>query len=93
MSIRTASLALLAGITLAAPAAAIAEPVRAPVAVQAERTVAPAPAPAPAAPEEAASYADREAKSGQVASYEGGNVVIVLSSGAALVLLLILLII
>lgn len=88
MSIRTASLALLAGMTLAAPTAALAEPAR-PVAAQVERVT----APTPAAPAEASSYADREAQSKQVADYEGGNVVIVLSSGAALVLLLILLII
>jgi hypothetical protein len=90
MSLRTASLALLAGLTLAAPTAAYASPT-APAAAHVEKAAAPAPAPAPR--DQAANYADREAKSGQVADYEGGNVVIVLSGGTLLVLLLVLLLV
>src|SRR5262249_42853055 len=68
MSSRTASLALLAGLMCAAPAAALAAP--APPPAHAERTGAAspehaAPAPAPAAREDAARYADREARSGR----------------------------
>jgi CubicO group peptidase (beta-lactamase class C family) len=88
MSLRTASLTLLAGLTLAAPTAAHASPTT-PVAAHVEKAAAPAPAPR----EQAASYADREAKSGQVADYEGGNVVIVLSGGTLVVLLLVLLLV
>lgn len=90
MSLRTASLALLAGLTLAAPTAAYAAPT-VPAAAHVEKAAAPAPAPAPR--DQAANYADREAKSGQVSDYEGGNVVVVLSGGTLLVLLLIILLV
>ena len=94
MTLRTASLALAAGLTCAAPAVALAAPTvptHAPAA-HVERA-APATAPRPAASTDAARYADREAQSGQVSSYEGGSVVIVLSGGALLVLLLVVLLI
>src|SRR5689334_8185021 len=95
MSSRTASLALLAGLMCAAPAAALAAP--APTPAHAERTRAASPAhatpvPVPAAREDAARYADREARSGRVADYQGGSFVIVISGGALLVALLIALI-
>jgi hypothetical protein len=86
MSIRTASFALAAALTAAAPAAALASPP--PIAAHVERTT----APAPAATRDARSYADREARSGKVADYEGGNVVVVISGSALLVALLIVLI-
>ncbi|HWO20597.1 MAG TPA: hypothetical protein VNO30_17630 [Kofleriaceae bacterium] len=70
--------------------AASAAPTR-PTAAHVEKAAAPAPAPAPR--DQAASYADREAKSGQVADYEGGNVVVVLSGGALVVILLVLLLV
>lgn len=89
MKIRTASMALLAGLTFAAPTAAFAAPI-APTA-HVERT---ATAPAPAPQQAAASYADREAQSQQVADYEGGNTVVIgISGGALVVLLLVLLLI
>lgn len=94
MSLRTASLALAAGLTCAAPAIALAAPTaptHTPAAhvERAERAT----VPRPAASADAAQYADREAQSGQAASYEGGSVVIVLSGGALLVLLLVALLI
>ena len=86
MSIRTASFALLAGLTLAAPATAFAAPT-APIAQVEKSTTAPAPAPA----QDTQSYADREQADQKVADYEGGQVVIYFS-GAALVALILLLI-
>ena len=86
MSIRTASFALMAGLTLAAPLTAAAAPQ--PVAAQVERIT----APAPAAARDAAAYADREAKDKQVADYEGGNTIVIAMSGTAFVVLLLLLI-
>jgi hypothetical protein len=88
MSLRNASLALLAGLTLAAPSAAFATPER-PVIAQLERASVPAPAPQ----QDAASYAEREAQNQQVAEYEGGQAVIYISGGALVVLLLLLLLI
>jgi hypothetical protein len=85
MKIRTASMALLAGLTFAAPTAAFAGPTA--PAAQIERVAAPTQAPLHAT----ASYADREAQNQQVAEYEGGNTVVIGISGGALVVLLILL--
>ena len=86
MSIRTASFALIAGLTLAAPAAALADPK--PVAAQVEKT-----APAPAQQQDAAQYADREQTNKQVADYEGGQVIVYLSGAALVALILLLLLI
>jgi hypothetical protein len=86
MSIYTASFALLAGLTLAAPATAFAAPPE-PVAQVENKTT----APAPAQPQDTQSYADREQADKKVADYEGGQVVIYFS-GAALVVLILLLI-
>jgi hypothetical protein len=86
MSIRTASFALIAGLTLAAPATAFATPTE-PAVVQVEKTTAPAPAPQ----QDTQSYADREQADKKVADYEGGQVVIYMS-GAVLVALILLLI-
>ena len=85
MSIRTASFALLAGLTLAAPATAFAAPQT--EIVQVEKTT----APAPAQEQDTKSYAEREAADQKVANYEGGQVVVYFS-GAALVALILLLI-
>lgn len=85
MSVRTASLALLAGLTLAAPLTAEAAP--RPVPARVDRTTAPTPAPA----QDASRYADREAKDKQVADYEGGSVIVIAMSGTAFVALLLLL--
>lgn len=84
---RKASLALLAGLTLAAPTTALADVANRPVAVEVANTRAPTPAPA----QDVSSYADREQASKQAGEFEGGQVVIVFS-GAALVALLLLLI-
>lgn len=89
MKIRTASLALLAGLTVAAPTAAFAAP-PAPIAAHVEKT---ATAPAPAPQQDASRYADREAQNQQVAEYEGGSTVVIAMSGGALVVLLFLLLI
>jgi hypothetical protein len=86
MSIRTTSFALMAGLSLAAPMAAVAAPQ--PVAVQVEKQA----APAPAAQQDASGYATREAQDKQVANYEGGNTVVIAMSGTAFVVLLLLLI-
>lgn len=88
MSLRPASLALISALTLGAPAIAAAAP-QAPVAVQ---TVS-APVSAPVQATDTTDYAQREAKDGKVANYEGGSVVVIgISGGALLVLLLLLLI-
>lgn len=81
MSLRTAT--LLAGLMLAAPAAAFA----APAAEIVETTQAPSRAQAV----DTSSYAEREARDKQVANYEGGQTVVIAMSGGALVVLLILL--
>lgn len=86
MSIRTASYALVAGLTLAAPATALAAPTQ-PAVVQVDKTT----APAPAQQQDTQRYAEREQTSKQVADYEGGQVVVYFS-GAALVALILLLI-
>ena len=84
MSLRTAT--LMAGLMLAAPAAALAAP-EAPIVEKTE-----AKAPAPAQTQESKSYAEREARDQNVQSYEGGSTVVITMSGAALVVLLVLLI-
>jgi len=89
MSIRDASFALLAGLTLAAPTAAFASPAR-PAIGEVERT---ATAPTPAPHEDAAAYADREAANQKVGDYEGGATVIYFSGVALVALLLLLLLI
>ena len=81
MSLRTAT--LLAGLMLATPVATLA----APQAGLVEKTEAPKHAQAA----ESASYAEREARDQQVASYEGGQTVVIAMSGGALVVLLVLL--
>ena len=83
MTLRTAT--LMAGLMLAAPTAAIAAP--ATEIVQTTR----AQAPTQAGEVESTSYAEREARDQQVASYEGGNTVVIGMSGGALVVLLVLL--
>ena len=83
---RTLAFSLLAALTLAAPAAATAEPAR-PIATQ----VTSAPSPAKATTADASRYAEREKKEPQVANYEGGQVVVIGISGAALVVLLLIL--
>lgn len=86
MSIRTASMALVAGLTLAAPISAYAAPTVAVTHVEKSTT-----APAPAPQEDASSYADREASNQKVANYEGGSTVVIAMSGGAFVVLLLLL--
>jgi hypothetical protein len=84
MKIRTASMALMAGLTLAAPTAAFAAPQASIVeTVKTDK----------AAPTQSADYAQREAQDQKVANYEGGagSVVVVMSGGALVVLLLLLL--
>ena len=87
MSLRTASFALVGGLMLAAPAAALAAPE--PVAAHVEKTT----APAPAQQKDAAQYADREQADKQVQSYEGGQVVVYMSGAALVALILLLLLI
>lgn len=86
MSTRT--LALLAGLTMAAPVA-LAEDAK-PVAAHVEPSKT---APAPAQDQDTQGYAEREQTDKKVADYEGGQVVVYMSGAAllALILLLILL--
>jgi hypothetical protein len=86
MSTRIASLALLAGLA-AAPAVALADD--APVAVEVQKTA----APAAASHSESSSYAQREAQDTKAANFEGGNVVVVMSGAALVALILLLLLI
>ena len=79
--LRTAT--LMAGLMLAAPAAAYAAPATEIV----ETTKAPVRAPAA----ETTSYAERDAQDKQVENYEGGATVVIAMSGGALVVLLVLL--
>ena len=81
MSLRTAT--LMAGLMLAAPAAALAAP--------ATEIVETTKAPTRAQAAETSSYAEREAQDKEVASYEGGQTVVIAMSGGALVVLLVLL--
>ena len=87
MSIRTASFALLAGLTLAAPATAFAAPQT--EIVQVEKNT----APTPAQEQDTKSYADREQADQKVANYEGGQVVVYFSGAALVALILLLLLI
>ena len=82
-----ASIALLAGLTMAAPTVAFADAYRPAVVEVAPSHKAPAPAPA----QDTSSYAEREADSKQAQEFQGGQTVIVFS-GAAFVALLLLLI-
>lgn len=82
-----ASIALLAGLTMAAPTVAFADANRPAVVEVAASQRTPAPAPA----QDASGYAEREASSKQAQDFEGGQTVIVFS-GAAFVALLLLLI-
>lgn len=86
MSTRIASLAILAGLA-GAPAVALAD--TAPVAVEVQKTA----APAPASQSDVSNYAQRENQSKQAADFQGGNTVIVMSGAAFVVLVLLLLII
>jgi hypothetical protein len=81
MSLRKA--ALVAGLALATPAAALAAPTT--------EIVETTQAPARAQPVETSSYAQREARDQKVADYEGGSTVVIAMSGGALVVLLVLL--
>jgi hypothetical protein len=85
MSIR--NFALIAGLSLAAPATAFAAPTE-PVVAHVEKS---STKPAPAPQQDTQSYADREQADQKVADYEGGQVVVDFS-GAALVALILLLI-
>jgi hypothetical protein len=87
MKSRIATMALSAAL-LGAPTAAFAAPAQ-PIAVQVEKTT----APAPAQHSDTAGYADREQTDKQVASYEGGSTVVIAMSGGAFVVLLLLLLI
>jgi hypothetical protein len=78
-------MALLAGLTLAAPTVALAD---APTAIV-EKTEHRAPAPT----QDTSDYAQREAQDKQVADYQGGNTVVIAMSGGAFVVLLLLLLI
>lgn len=80
---RLPTAALLAGLMLAAPTAALAAP--------ATEIVETTRAPVRAEAVETSSYAEREAQDKQVASYQGGQTVVIAMSGGALVVLLILL--
>jgi hypothetical protein len=82
---RIASLALITGMSLGAPARALAD--SAPVASQVQTVR----APAPAASQDASDYAQREAQDKQVAEYQGGSTVVVVMSGGAFIVLLFLL--
>ena len=86
MSKRIASLAILAGLA-GAPAVALAD--TKPVAVEVQKSA----APAPAQQSDVSNYAQREAQDKKTADFEGGNVVIVMSGAALVALILLLLII
>ena len=86
MATKTA-LALLAGLTLATPAVALADATQ-PMAVEVVKTEK---APAQAPSQDASSYAEREQQSNKAQDFQGGQTVIVFS-GAALVALILLLI-
>ena len=83
-----AAIALLAGLTMAAPAAAFAD--TRPAVVQVEKS-ATAPAPAPA--QDVSNYADREAASKDAQDFQGGQTVVVFSGAALVALILLLLLI
>ena len=81
------TLALIAGLTLAAPTVALADQPP-PAAVEVAKTQA---APAQAPSQDATGYAEREQQSNKAQEFQGGQTVIVFS-GAALVALILLLI-
>lgn len=83
-----AAFALLAGLTMAAPAAAFADTAR-PVAAHVEKSAAPAPAPV----QDASNYAEREAASKDAQDFQGGQTVVVFSGAALVALILLLLLI
>jgi len=83
-----AAIALLAGLTMAAPAAAFADTGR-PVAVEVQKSAAPAKAPTQAA----SNYAEREAASKDAQEFQGGQTVVVFSGAALVALILLLLLI
>ena len=91
---RPASLGLLIatvlglGLSLGAPALASAAPARD---VPAQVVASPA-QPAPAAAHESSSYAQRERRDHQVASYKGGSTIVIGASGAALIVMLLVLV-
>ena len=90
MSTRKAAFALMAGLTVAAPAAAFAEAERA-VSAQVVKTDVKTPAQAPT--QDASSYAEREQQSKQAQDFQGGQTVIVFSGAALVALILLLLLI
>jgi hypothetical protein len=84
------TLALIAGLTMAAPAAAFADTGRS-SAVEVTQTTTTTKAPAQAQAQDVSSYAEREQDSKQAQDFQGGQTVIIFS-GAALVALVLLLI-
>ena len=83
-----AAIALLAGLTMAAPAAAFAG--EAPVIAHVEKSV----TAAPKAPvQETSNYAEREAASKDAQDFQGGQTVVVFSGAALVALILLLLLI
>lgn len=85
---KKATLALLAGLTMAAPTPAFADAGR-PVAVEVAKAKAPAQAPA----QDLSNYAERETESKQAQDFQGGQTVIVFSGAAVVALLLLLILI
>ena len=87
---RPASLSLLIAtfLALGAPTLASAAPQRD---VAAQVVASPA-QPAPAAAQDSASYAQREQRDHQVASYRGGSTIVIGASGTALIVLLLFLV-
>lgn len=83
-----AAIALLAGLTMAAPTAAFADTNR-PVAVQVEKAAS-VKAPIQA---ESTNYAEREAVSKDAQNFQGGQTVVVFSGAALVALILLLLLI
>jgi len=83
-----AALALVAGLTLAAPAAAFAD--ARPVAAHVEKS---ASAPMQAPTSASANYAEREASSKDAQEFQGGATVVIFSGAALVALILLLLLI
>ena len=83
-----AAIALLAGLTMAAPAAAFAD--TRPAAVEVQKSAAAVKAPIQA---ESTNYAEREAVSKDAQDFQGGQTVIVFSGAALVALILLLLLI
>ena len=83
-----AAIALVAGLTMAAPAAAFANDAR-PVAAHVEKSSAPTRAPV----QETSNYAEREAASKDAQEFQGGQTVVVFSGAALVALILLLLLI